>query len=90
MALSEQSLGIIVMIIMAVISIYLFFIFNEKVKPHKKYIDWLLLVYAVFSLGRRYVKWIINEEHWKYLPFQVCYITMFVFIYYLFLTFHTQ
>ncbi len=84
MVFQEQGIAILLMISLAVISILLVFKHIEKIAKYKKYIDFFLLLYALESMVRHYIMWTIRGQFYNYIPLQVCYFTMFIFIYYYF------
>lgn len=82
MVFTEQGLAIVVMISLLIVSLFLLFRHVDKLIPYKKQLDLFLFLYAIQSMIRHYYKWTIREQYYNYLPLQVCYFTMFIFIYY--------
>jgi hypothetical integral membrane protein (TIGR02206 family) len=82
MVFTEQGAAIVVMLSLLLITLIALFRNVEKLIPYKKYIDLFLFLYAIESMIRHYWMWTIREQYYNYLPLQVCYFTMFIFIYY--------
>jgi uncharacterized membrane protein YwaF len=84
MVFQEQGIAIILMTTLAVISIFLVFRYIDRISRYKKYIDFFLLLYALESMIRHYIMWTLRGQYYNYIPLQVCYFTMFIYIYYYF------
>ncbi len=82
MVFKEQGAAIILMVSLSIIAIVLVIRNIEKIAKYKKGIDWALFLYAIISMVRHYIIWTNRGQFYNYLPFQVCYFTMFIYMYY--------
>lgn len=82
MVFIEQGAAILLMITVSIIAIFLVIKYIEQIAKYKKWIDVVLFFYAIISMVRHYIMWTNRGQLYNYIPFQVCYFTMFIYMYY--------
>ena len=82
MVFIEQGSAILLMVTMSIIAIVLVIKYIENIARFKKKIDFVLFAYAIASMIRHYIIWTNRGQFYNYIPFQVCYFTMFIYMYY--------
>lgn len=82
MVFVEQGWAILLMVSLSIIAIILVIKYIEKISIFKVKIDLVLFIYAIISMTRHYIMWTNRGQYYNYLPFQVCYFTMFIYMYY--------
>lgn len=82
MVFKEQGVAILLMVSLSIIAIVVVIKYIENISKFKKSIDWVLFVYSILSMVRHYILWTNRGQFYNYLPFQVCYFTMFIYMYY--------
>lgn len=82
MVFAEQTSAIILMVSVSIICIIFVLKYIEIISKYKKHIDLVLFLYAISSMIRHYIMWTNRGQYYNYLPFQVCYFTMFIYMYY--------
>lgn len=82
--MTTQTYGILLMVTLGIISIYLIVKYMKNILPYKKYVDLFFLLYAIESMVRHYWWWYERGQPFRFIPFQICYLTMYIYMYFYF------
>jgi hypothetical protein len=82
MVFIEQGSAILLMVTMSIVAIILVIKYIENISVFKSKIDFVLFAYSIISMIRHYIIWTNRGQTYNYIPLQVCYFTMFIYMYY--------